>query len=435
MVNNQKLILSIDDVAFGGKGIARLNGKVYFVDGAVAGDVVSVMVTEDKKKYCSARIVEYVQYSPLRKKQSKCKFFPMCGGCQWLDIEYERQLEWKKKFILGALNRIGKINNTLDIQIIPSVRTIYYRSRVLLRAQIKNNTIQIGYFKKSTRELVPIDHCVVAKPSINYFIKHLINSNFRGIQDQKFRIEIQDIPFFSDELNGKIVVGIYPATSNVQVLDAVVDIIKKIDNVLWAATVKDRYINFIFKYEQYNDFIFFAMPFQFQQVNTDQNRIVRDYVLNKVRSYKAKRVLDIFCGGGNFSLPLCKDGIYCEGVEINKNAIMSCKTSLNFNNLSNHNATYLNADAISHLWKCAKKGEVFDVIISDPPREGMYKHIIPISIIFPSLLIYISCNPITLARDIGALIKKGFNLESILAFDFFPQTYHIETVVTLKHIK
>ena len=113
---------------------------------------------------------------------------------------------------------------------------------------------------------------------------------------------------------------------------------------------------------------------------------------------------------------------------------MACKASLKFNKLSNKNATYLNSDAISHLWKCAKQGEVFDVIIADPPREGMYEHIIPISIISPSLLIYISCDPITLARDIGALIKKGFTFESILAFDFFPQTYHIETVVTLKNI-
>jgi 23S rRNA (uracil1939-C5)-methyltransferase len=413
-------ILKIENIAYGGKGVARLDGKVYFVTSAVTGDEVEVEITKNNKNFAEAKITKFIVKSPLR-GTSNCEYSDECGGCQWLEIDYAQQIEWKQSFIEDALTRIGKFAEAPSIEFKKSPQQYNYRNRILLRVHTSPNTQpRIGFFKTASRDLIPIELCQIARPLLNEFIKKFSELRL-DVEPQKFRIEIQELP------NQKqILATFFPADPKAKGLEKFVRETEEFSITHWAGKVFDLKNAPFADFDTQNGISFLTQAGQFQQVNFDHNQNMRTVIKEQVDHLNPERILDLFCGSGNLSLPLADGERKIEGVEFNKKAIEVAKENVKNNSLKN--ISYFAADAEKYL---AKSKGIFDLLIVDPPRQGMAKTLPHIGKLNANNIIYVSCDPTTLARDLRNLADFGYSIDRLFAFDFFPNTFHIETIAVL----
>lgn len=434
----ERLRLGIEGMAYGGKGIARLElpgsepgagggGKVFFVKDAIEGDIVEARVTSDEGRYGEAEITALLQPSPHR-GPAPCPVAGTCGGCQWQGVTYERQLAWKRSFIESALRRIGGMTEDFaGLEVLPSPAQLHYRNRILVRAHLntdRDGGLQLGYFQRGSRVLVPISACAIAAPVLNTCLERLGAEDWSSWAPLTARLELQEIPQTQE-----VVITVYPAEGQRADHAAFAARLGQLPGVAWAGLVFDlrNAPPVVFDRQFGRDFS--TRPGQFQQVNLALNHVLRGLVRDYAEAVGARRLLDVFCGSGNLSLPLADGQRYVEGVEANQMAIAMAK----HNAAGIANVTYLVGDAEKHLWKCSRAGERFDLVILDPPRQGLYKGMVPLKNLAPDHILYVSCDPTTLARDLGYLLrKKTYELVQVKGLDFFPHTYHVETVAILR---
>lgn len=516
-------VVEIDSVAFGGAGVARdVHGKVYFVTGGIPGDKVEVEVTRSKKSFSFARISRFVKKSPLR-GSSPCPYYGTCGGCQWLDVPYEKQLEWKSKLVKEQFEKNAKkafsefsSGNPLKVSINPSGHTLHYRSRISLRVyHEESGKLRFGYFKIGSKTLVGIDRCAIACETINNFLTDLASFHHKTDRLVKFRMEIQYVPFgrvTADKLNNfsvkgtpifsgseggpRLTVLLTPAEGALQDLNPYIDFIDKLADVTMVEVrkkrkVQDRYnylknrgyskkqsakdklkkgelseleassvkwvptdeqsslktissqqslrksfsssrtAEYAYMMEHDGQNPYLVSPGGFYQVNLEANLNLRKYVLEKIEKWKPFKIYDIFCGTGNLSLQLLSNERYVEGVELSPSSIECALSSAAYRRELNPGIHYnfYSQDALKQLKQHIERKTSFDAVILDPPREGFYDGVKLLSLLKPQHILYVSCDPSTLARDSEKLVESGYKIQSIEAFDFFPATYHVETVV------
>jgi len=434
------LDLTVESVAFGGKGVARHEGKVWFVADAVTGDRVSARVVKDGKRYGDAGIEEFVARSTLR-GPSPCAWSETCGGCQWQGIDYAQQLEWKRSFVVTALQRIGRVEETdLSFPIHGSPNVLGFRNRILVRARAyADGRVEAGYFRRGSRELVPIGRCAIAGAEINRFLEWFLEQRFPGEVERRWRMEIQEVheaQAFGSHQSSKVIVTIHPAEMPCADLEPVRAALQASPMVAWTG--------FNFEIREAPDFVFdvdadagrnaeyVTRPGMFQQVNVAHNHLLRRLVRQAVDATRPARILDVFCGSGNLSLQLADGVRWIEGVEFDSRAIDVARKSAERGGLAR--TTWIATDATKHLWKYARSGVKFDLVIADPPREGMFEAIIPLAKIAPQRIVYVSCDPGTMARDVGSLIRQGYRIAKIDCLDFFPNTWHVETILVLDRV-
>ena len=427
-------IFQIEALAFGGKGIAREHGKVWFIPDTVPGDVVRAERVNDTDRYGDAKLVEMITPSPSRGHVA-CAVASVCGGCQWLGIDYAKQLEWKLGFVTSALQRIGKLTLGTPATILPSPDTSGYRNRVLVRMHINTDTTgtgsRVGYFQRGTHVLVDVATCHIAAPELNAVIGRLRGLDTSGLPATTIRIEIQVVERQADGGRG-VTLTVYPAEGGEDAARAFLACLSQAPwpELVWAGLVFDLPEAPLVVFDRDSSVTYLTLPGQFQQVNVAHNRSLRALVKRIVDDARPMRVLDVACGSGNLSLQLADGERYVEGIEVSKKAILCAWRSAEASGIQQVN--YLTGDAEKHLWKCSKAGEKFDMVILDPPRQGFYGGMVPLKNLAPKDIVYVSCDPTTLARDLGYLCRKNFyKILSVTALDFFPNTYHVETVVHL----
>ncbi|MEZ4742638.1 MAG: 23S rRNA (uracil(1939)-C(5))-methyltransferase RlmD [Bdellovibrionota bacterium] len=423
--------LSIEGIAYGGKGIAKKDSKVYFVEQAVPGDVVICKLNKDKPRFSEASVLTIETKSPLR-TTSHCKYSDECGGCQWQDIPYEQQLVWKKQFVQESLQKIARLESHQTIIVEPSPKIQGYRNRILLRGTIKpDGSIGVGYFKASTHEQMHISHCLIASQPLNSFIEK-ISSHKTLATPQKFRIELQELPARSVNSTASIFAIVTPADGKTNSLKQLVDELQDFEEILWIGLSYEAKEAPVAIFEE-DALKYFTSPGQFLQVNTLHNHSLRNEIATIVDRLSPKVIADLYCGSGNLSLILADGTRRIDGFEFNKIAIRNAKINTRENNL--HNIRYHAYDALQGFKRLVKSGGKPDLLIVDPPRKGMAE--VTATILEPgnepNYIIYVSCDPTTLARDIKAL-ADAYEMIEIKCFDFFPNTYHIETVCLLKKI-
>jgi 23S rRNA (uracil1939-C5)-methyltransferase len=417
--------LQIESVAFGGNGVARKDSKVYFVAGGLPGDRVLARVTEDKGRYFNGAIERIIEPGPHR-GNSPCKFSERCGGCQWLTASYQEQLKWKLNFVTSSLQRIGRLTSD-EVSITGSPDRFGYRNRIHLKAAWEN-TVAIGYYRSGTHDLVAVDHCMIADPLINSVLKQIEAIEIPIERRIEFRFEMQKL----ENADGSPMLALTVFPNQPSDTDSLRDLIQR-----WRSLPEIGWIGFMFEaknapyfvYEKSAGIVYHTRPGIFQQVNVPANQNLRQLLHDKITKTSPTRILDLFCGSGNFSLGLANAHTLVEGSEFSRGAIDCAKHNQEVNQIEN--ASYLPGDSIAHAWKIAKKHEQFSHIIADPPRDGLYKAVNPLLNIMADHIFYISCDPATLARDLGKLCRNAYRIDSVHAFDFFPNTYHVETLVHL----
>lgn len=387
------VIERLNDQAF---GVGYINSKVVFVENAMPGDIVKVEIIKERKNILEGKIKRFIKYSSLR-VDSMCKYASRCGGCKLATLDYLETIKYKKEKLEHILKKFGNLD--LDIPIVIS-NNIEYRNKISLH--IKN--YKIGYYQASTNELVEITKCNIAMPVINEFLKYL----------KDFKIKDGSVSIRCNDTNELL---IYIKTKdNIVIPEIPLNVVGIVlnDKVLKGNYYITEIVNG-YKYNvSYNSFF---------QVNLEVCAKMFDLLDKYI--LKNSNVLDLYCGVGTLGLSVAKNEKMVYGIEIVSNAIKNAWDNAKLNNISN--VKYYCGDVSKVISRIEDK---IDVIITDPPRCGLDKKTIEVMMkLEPKEIIYISCDPITLARDLKLL--DGYSLKYITGLDMFSYTNHVECVSVL----
>ncbi|WP_195217575.1 23S rRNA (uracil(1939)-C(5))-methyltransferase RlmD [Anaerococcus vaginalis] len=410
--------IKIIDILQDGRAVAKTESKTAFIEGAIYGEVCNIKVNNEKKNFFEAEKTKTLEKSPYLRKPP-CPYYYECGGCSIMDINYKSQIKLKKNLIKNALLKSAKIKID-DIEILEG-EEFGYRNKI--RLQITKEG-ELAYNKKYSNDLVEIKDCLLAKD--------LIRKNLEKIEEitkditKKYPNSLEEITIRANKKEILL---------NIKIKDE--KIIPYIKNQYKDSTYN---INLINKKEKINisgkDYLIYNLLGKKFKISMNDFYQVNDYMTEKL--YKTakdflgenQKVLDLFCGSATSSIAINDDHVV--GIEINKNAIKDAKENAKENDLKDYKFIAKNANYIDD--KFIKK-EKIDAIVLDPPRAGLSKDIIKtIAKTKIKKIVYISCNPQTLARDIKRFQEKGYNLEKIKGCDMFSETMHVETVALLSKL-
>ncbi len=396
--------MKIEKLDYYGRGISRSSGKVYFIENALKDEDVSITLLKEKKKYCEAKLKEISNISKDR-TEAKCKYYNVCGGCQLMHIKEEKQEEFKKEKVEEILKKFLKYNK--DVNDIVFSKNFNYRNKVVLH--VKDN--KLGFYKNKTNELIELDRCLLLNPVINDLISYL-----------KKYIELKDIEKITIKVGNKtneVMLIIDGSIAYYQNLLEIVDVLIINEKVM---TTKDYITSYIGNKK------YIIKRNSFFQVNYDISTRMYDKVKDVIVKEKSKNVLDLYCGTGTIGIYISDVVSKITGIEVVSDAIESANINKKINNVEN--IEFILGKVEDKLDFISNNN--IDTVIVDPPRSGLHKKVIPIlEKISPKTIIYVSCDPITMARDIK-LLSNNYELVEVTPYDMFPNTYHVECVCVLK---
>lgn len=409
---DERLTLKIERPAYGNVFIARHEGKVVMVNGhTMPGETVEVVVEKERKDYITASVSEIIEPSANR-IEPRCRYFGICGGCHYQHIPYERQVELKEEILKDCLKRIAKIEIDLSAFVTGDDQWNYR-----LRGQFKVSGDEIGFYRENTRDVVNIESCPLMTDDVN---RHLDKARdilkFDGIKELHITSGDRTVALLK-------VTGDFP--HNVDLNSLVSDFRDAGFPGLSIDTGEKTVLNFGDPYFslELDGLDYSASPMSFIQSNWSMNLSMARLIKEELQPSKGDRILDLYSGAGNFSLPLAGS---CEvtGIEDNPYAIEDGKRNLELNNIKSCRFIRSSAEDFH-------TDEKFNIIILDPPRPGLANRVISnVLDMLPERIVYVSCNPTTFSRDIKKLITR-YRIESIRMVDIFPQTFHIETLAFL----
>jgi 23S rRNA (uracil1939-C5)-methyltransferase len=417
--------IEIEKLAFGGAGVGRVQGKVFFVKSGVPGDILDVRVTREKGNYAEAEIEDILTPSPER-KTPPCPVFGQCGGCHWQHINYSYQLKAKEGIFRETLERIAGIREVEIEPIVPSPKEYGYRSRVTLSVEFQKERCLLGYHGEKSRKLIEIEGCPIATKPIDEAITSL--AGFLKSSLNKLRYPLKKIHIASDENAAYITLAssLYHEPKKLDPFRKNLNDYSSAENI-GIAGEEEREFELTL-----SGLTFYSVP----SVFTQANKWINEQIINTLIEYAGlegrERVLDLYCGIGNFSLHLAKRAKEAIGVDVSAKAIKLAKRSAELNSIKN--VTFEAIPSGFLVEESLKRKDKFDLVVLDPPREGAKEVIKGLSELCPYRIIYVSCDPPTLARDLKMLKDSGYRVVRIKLFDMFPQTYHIESLALLLKI-
>lgn len=460
--------ITVEDYAAEGKSLARVDGKVIFVDNAVPGDVIDIQLQKSKKDWAEGFAVRFKNYSPNR-VQPFCQHFGVCGGCQWQMLPYSQQLIYKQQQVVDNLQRIGKVPLPEIQPILGCDVTTGYRNKMeytfsnkrfipgdefrqLKQDGVDINTLHTGFggfhAKGVFDKVVDIDICHLQKEPTNKIRKAIAafakQNNVQFYDARTHTGWLRNVLVrmcTTGELMVNIVLGYEDEEMRVKLLDNIKQQFSEITTLLYTINTKrnDSYFDLEpqvytgkgYILEKLEDFTFKISPKSFFQTNTRQAerlyQVTREYA-----ELKGDQVLyDLYCGTGSIGIFASRGAKKVIGVDVVAEAIADAKENAALNNLLQ--AEFFAGDVIDVC-----DDEFFthngrpDVVITDPPRAGMHEKLVTklLDMAAPTI-VYVSCNPATQARDLSLLGEK-YTVEKIQPVDMFPHTLHIENVVQLK---
>ena len=396
--------MKIEKLDYYGRGISRSSGKVYFIENALKDEDVSITLLKEKKKYCEAKLKEISNISKDR-TEAKCKYYNFCGGCQLMHIKEEKQESFKKAKVEEILKKF--LNYNKDVNDIVFSKNFNYRNKVVLH--VKDN--KLGFYKNKTNELIEIDKCLLLNPVINDLISYLKN-----------HVELKYIEKITIKVGNKtneVMLIIDGSITYYQKLLEIVDVLIINEKVM---TTKDYITSYIGNKK------YIIKRNSFFQVNYDISTKMYDKVKDVTVRKKSKNVLDLYCGTGTIGIYISDVVSKITGIEVVSDAIESANTNKKINNVEN--IEFILGKVEDKLDFISNNN--IDTIIVDPPRSGLHKKVIPIlERISPKTIIYVSCDPITMARDIK-LLSNNYELVEVTPYDMFPNTYHCEAIAVLE---
>ncbi|MBM4299221.1 MAG: 23S rRNA (uracil(1939)-C(5))-methyltransferase RlmD, partial [Deltaproteobacteria bacterium] len=402
-------------------GIGRLDGRALMVPHTAPGDRVLAHIIEARERYSVGELIRVITPSPLR-QAAPCVYVPECGGCSWQHMLYEAQLKAKQQSVADALQRIGKLADFELRPIIASPKDHHYRRRIRLQCDERK---RLGFYRSSSHQLIEIDRCVIADDRINGVIELLRPS----IAQLRTQVEHVEIIHGDGTEQVKMVIG---AAGDWSALDE--DLCEQLvsghsaisglvaHGPRWRKVWGQPWITV----QLTGDLAMTVDADVFTQVNPEGNRKILSALLASAAFTSDDRVLELYCGAGNFTLPIAAQAKEVVAVEGYRPAIANGK--LNAQKLGLTNIDWICAAVPEALKQLRKRREQFAKIVLDPPRSGTKGLEKELAGLNATVLAYVSCNPSTLARDLAGLAKHGYKLTLVQPIDLFPHTFHVEAL-------
>lgn len=442
--------LDITGMGHSGEGVGRVEGFTVFVPYALAGETVEIEAQEVKKQYARGRLKRVIQASADR-QEPQCPIYYRCGGCQLQHLTYEGQLQEKKQRVQDALTRIGGLEGVKVKDTLPA-EPWGYRNKMMFPVAAGRQGVEIGCYAHSSHRVVDTEDCLIQEEANNRLLRAVrevagllgtpaydeqtgqgILRHVMGRVGAKgealMAVLVTATPTLPKaerwvaELRQKmpelttIVHNFNPDRTNVA--------LGRENSTLWGSGLIE---------EQLDELVFSISPLSFFQVNTRQTERLYGQVGEYAQLSGRETVLDIYCGTGTIALFLARRAGKVYGVEVVEPAVLDARNNASRNGITN--AEFFSGDATVWMQRFQKEGIVPDVLVLDPPRAGCDQAVLAAGAAMgPNRLIYVSCNPATLARDAAFLATQGYELREVQPVDMFPQTCHVECVALIERKK
>lgn len=420
--------LAVERLSHDGRGIVRWQGKTLFVAGALPGETVTVRLVGEQSRFAEGEVIDVLEASPER-QAPPCQHYGTCGGCQLQHLNPRAQLSAKEQALLDQLQR-GR--NVSPKQLAPAIESpaLGYRQRARLGVWTeKDGTVTLGFRRKRERALTPIDSCEVLVPALNALLTPL-REWLKGLERKGAVSHIELL--LAEEGPAMVLRELKPLTPlDLERLDS--EALAALGNRIWRQTeapgLQDLAGQPCDPRLHYGlpdfDLTLAFHPQDFTQVNAGVNRAMVRQALDWLAPAPGEQILDLFCGMGNFTLPLARSGARVRALEGSDRMVGRARENAHRHGLSAEFEVANLARPEARLWP---DGGPLDAVLLDPPREGARALMAPLAQLRPRRLVYVSCNPATLARDAGELAAAGYDLQSLGVLDMFPHTEHVESM-------
>ena len=420
----KKQRVSIERLANDGRGIAFIDGRTWFVSGALAGEEVESRVLGAHGKVVEARTERVFKASELR-REAPCVHAGKCGGCSVQHLPHYAQLALKQRMLAEQLSRVAGVEPQVWAEPLTGPEFGYRRrARIAVRWDARAKHLDVGFRAAGSQDIVAIDHCLVLVHALQPIMSEL-PAMLRQLSNPK---ALGHVELFSGSAIAVLLRHMAPLN------DADMTVLQTFcvthNAQLWLQGEAepqpvDLSQTLGYRLETW-DLALAYRPGDFVQVNAGVNEAMVAQALDWLAPQAHERVLDLFCGLGNFALPLARQVREVVAVEGVATMVERAEQNAVSNNL--HNAAFFQADLSQPLADAAWAKEGFDAVLLDPPRDGAYEVVRNLSGLGAKRLVYVSCNPATLARDTVELMKQGYRLKRAGILDMFPQTAHVEAM-------
>ena len=445
---DKEYVVDIVDIGQGGVGVGKYDGFTVFVDGGLINDKLKVKINKSKKNYAVGDIVEIIEASPFRVKRKCSDSLKQCGGCQIQELDYQKQLDIKTNEVKQVISRIGKLEDVIVHETLGMEDPIRYRNKAQFPIQKVNGSPVIGFYKKKSHDIIPTDECIIQheiNDKIIKIIKTYINAYKVSVYDEKtltgvLRHLVTKVGFTTNE----VMVVLVANGNKLPNLNELASVLKEnipgfktlVVNVNKAKTnvILGRENIVVYGEGKINDYIgdlvFEISPLSFFQVNPLQTEVLYNKALEYADLQENDTVFDIYCGIGTISLFLAQKAKKVYGIEIVEDAIKDAKINARLNNLDN--TEFYAGKAEEVVPKMYQDGKRANVVVVDPPRKGCDEKVLDTIVSMePDKVVYVSCNPSTLARDLAYLDERGYKCVEVQPVDMFPHTMHVESVAKI----
>ncbi|GAA5647995.1 23S rRNA (uracil(1939)-C(5))-methyltransferase RlmD [Vibrio proteolyticus] len=421
-IDKKHQVVTIEKLDHHGAGIAYHQRKPIFIDGALPGEQVLMQLTESKSKFARGQLIKVLQPSDER-VAAFCPHYQECGGCNMQHLTLDAQRAYKQQALNQLMNKFAGQSLTLEAPVTADDKGYRRRARISLRLDKGARQLQFGFRKKSSKQIVNVTGCPVLVPELNRLLPQL-KSLLAGFEHPEALGHVELVK--GDNHRVLALRHLQPLPTADQ--QALSDFARQHDLTLYLMPESDQLVRLSGEEAVYLE-AGVTIPFtpnNFIQVNQQVNRQMVQQALNWLALEKDDRVLDLFCGLGNFSLPMAKLTGQVVGVEGVDEMVAKAKANATLNqlpNLSFYQAN-LEQDMSSQSWA----GEKFDKVLLDPARAGAAGIVEQLSSLGAKRIVYVSCNPATLARDSHSLLAQGYKLKKLGMLDMFPHTSHLESM-------
>jgi 23S rRNA (uracil1939-C5)-methyltransferase len=408
MARGDLIELDITDIVYGGNAFGRHEGKAVFVPYALPGERVEARIVEERKRFAVAQVERVLTASPER-VEPPCPYFGpgKCGGCQWQHMDYAAQLATKEKIVRDQLTRFGGIADAQIAPTLPSPEPWAYRSHATMQT---TGDGRLGYIATDRKTLIPIETCLIVRPELDALLGDLPAEDLEGVRRVRLQVGnvTDDVLLIATEADDPQDAETTPPEPDVRPDED--------ETPLPPADLNVRY-NVHYREFQVTGGSFF-------QVNVPQAAALVEIVLRRLDLKGDERVLDLYAGVGLFTAFLAAEVRQVTAIESSPTAARDAQVNL----AAFGNVLYI-GDTVEEA--LPKVSGTFDAAVVDPPRSGLGAKVIALLLgIAPKKLVYVSCDPASLARDAKALIEGGYTFVDAQPVDMFPQTHHVETIAT-----
>ena len=450
VTKNQEYTVAIEGYSGEGAGVARIDGFVVFVSGALRGEVCRILILKVLKSAAFAKVLEVLAPSPHRIAPD-CPYFPRCGGCTYRHMDYAEELALKRRRVQDNLARIGGSEVEVE-EILGAAETRRYRNKAQFPVAMGKTGIEAGFFEKGTHNVVPVEHCRIqpacAEQARSAVLRYARRWSVPAYDETAHTGLLRHIYVRHAEATEQVLVCLVVNGERLPQEDALVDTLRKAvpglrsvvlnTNTRRGNAVLGETMRTLWGDDAIEDILcglrFRISPRSFYQVNRTQAERLYGKALPAAGLTGTETVLDLYCGTGTITLCLARQAKRAVGVELVEAAIRDAQENARRNGIGN--AEFFCADAGQAAQRLCAAGETPDVIVVDPPRKGLSADVIEAMVrMAPQRIVYVSCDPATLARDVRSLTQQGYALTHAEAVDLFPRCAHVETVCRLERVE